>query len=243
VKPLDIEPGLQKQLDAVRAGKTRLSLFGADATEAQTRVRKVVLDETNRLGATTPERAFQFEAGRELARLLRAKQAEPLYRELRLWLRKWRDRELDFRLLQSVLSCCLTKLCKQDETVKRAIPKLKRRTGRTYEQAVAKGSVPAGHRPGEQVEEHRKAAERSRQVSDITREVLRQAHVPMRQFVRYNAFALQVERYTRKYLPGTATRAIIEAQLLDLWEAKALARPLIESLVTALRPLHQPSAS
>jgi len=224
----EIGPELRRQLDRFRAGNL-LALRGADAAHAQDLVREEMLAVVNRAGVRVGKLGPCFAAAREFSRAARTKEGPAFVKAVELWLRKWTALGLDPTVLEDAVLACLDKYGKP---VTVPAPKLKpprrKRRNLTYEQAIEAGLAPAGANVERQVKEHEQATARSREVATIVRRVLGEHGLPGRDFVRYNAFALQVDRRHRRYGGKSLDRAV--ADLVDLAEAKDLDRRMLDAL-------------
>jgi hypothetical protein len=97
---------------------------------------------------------------------------------------------LDTGLIRHILTAERTTIAK---------PQRRRSKYRPYERALRQGR--AGLSPGRTVEQqsgdHEAGAARNREISAKVRDLLKEKGIPARQFIRYNAFALHVDRYCR----------------------------------------------
>jgi len=239
----EVGPDLRRQFDRFRAGNQTLALHRADAAQAQALVREQMLAVVNRAGVRVGKLGPCFAAAREFSRVARIKEGPAFVTAVELWLRKWTALGLDQTVLEDAVLACLDKY---GRPVAVPTPKLvlpKRKPGhRTYEQAIQAGLAPAGANVERQVREHEQATTRSRAVAAIVRRVLGEHGLPGRDFVRYNAFALQVDRRHRRYGGKTLDTAV--ADLVDLAEAKDLDRETLIALshevLNLPRPDHKP---
>ena len=239
MRQLSIKTELREELDRFRAGNRGLELAGMKAASAQALVREMMLAVVNRAGTAVGTRGPCFAAAREFSRLARTRQGPALATEIELWLRKWTALGLDSSVLQEVALTCLRRF---GRPVTQPLPepgKPKRtRKRRSYAQAIQAGTARAGSNIVRQVEEHRQASERSRAVSGVVKEVLAEHGIPGREFVRYNAFAYQMDKRQRRH--GGKTLETARKDLLDLWTAKGLNPTVLSALADNLSRLPIP---
>ncbi len=235
----DMRPELQKELERIRAENRRLVLWGTDAGHVQALVKEEMLVVANRAGVTVGKRGPCFAAARELSRLARTGEGPGLMTEIEIWLRKWTALGLDPLVLQDVVLACLRKFGGPSAIpgVRLKLPRQKRKR-RTYEQTIRAGLARAGADVERQLKEHGEAAQRSREVSAIVRRVLGEHNAPGKSFVRYNAFASQVDRRHRRY--GGKSLDMAVADLIDIAEAKGLDRSVLLVLSREVLKLPRP---
>ena len=234
---------LTAQTDAVLAFIRRtefpLSVYGRSAARVWPMVREQVNRRISRFGVPVHEiniyRRYTF----EMLKAFRTETGEPLAAALELCVRKWANLGLEPELLQQLLCDCHQKFHAVGHQMPKRKPiapepRLRRRRGSTYAQALSKGRV---SRSGsstieEQSASHAKGIAQNRDISRKLALLLAARKTPGRQFIRYNAFAQKLGRLSRTYADKSLQMAA--ADLIDLYEAKTLDSDTLRAIAVTL---------
>ena len=233
-------------LDRLRASGKGLSLYGMAHEQAWQEVRPVIIEKMNACGVEVNRRVNYLALGQELCRAFRTVAGATLAGDVELAVRKWANFGLDMAVIDEIVRTLLVRLAGPEAASRKLQApspeperKLKRRR-RTYKEALASGAVTRARRGGaeRQAAAHRKGIEHSREVSQVVRKALGEAGIAGKQFIRYNAFAMKLDRLSRNYGGKTFERA--SADLIDLYEAKGLNREVLLRLAEQVRSLRPP---
>lgn len=234
---MELSAETERVLGRISAENRQIAVRGMTQVQAWQLVEPVVHDVVDEVGVSRAGmRNSYFLAGREMTRLFRTLAGPKLADALRLLLRKWVHYGQDPGLAQRVLVACIEKLGTRPEAPAAQAPAKARprRRHRTYLESLEQGATSKSGRgtAEEQAAEHRAAVLRSKETSAKVRAVLLELGVPMRQFVRYNAFAYKLghlqRHYTAKMLEQTALG------LVDRYEAQGLDRTVLLALCRKL---------
>ncbi len=229
MRRLELDPETVCILGKIEQQDRTTAVYGMKQTQAWALVAPLVRSTIDKHGVTLGWRGQYFSCGRELTRLFRTLAGARLVAETKLVLRKWVALGLDSALVQAVIRACCKELLGPVVQVLPAKPKpaRARRKKRSYQEALEQGEASLGRSRTieQQAVRHRRAAMYSREVSRIVRKVLLEHDVPLKQFIRYNAFAFRLDKLKRNYGEKTLERAAFD--LVDLYEAKSLNREVL----------------
>ncbi len=232
MRPLELNPETTRLLDRIRRRNVILPVHGFRQNAVWPLARQAIKPLLDDAGPTEPSRNYYQVFARELIRHCRTSRGEQLALGIELTLRKWRDFKLDLGLLQRLALACYEAFTAfdpglQPETARQPDRKRKRKPKRTYPQSVEDGDVPTSTKElkKRQFRSYEKAMEHNREISHKVRQVLIEREMPLRQFIRYNAFAYRLDHAARNYTLKTLQTAA--ENLVDQWEAKGLNRPTL----------------
>jgi hypothetical protein len=181
----------------------------------------------NSAGLTRAEYVPGQAFSRELVSLVRTKAGKELADALRDAVCRWDAYGLRLSVLEDMVLAVLGRFLGTKPDSWQIVNRPRKRRKGTYEDALRQGR--ASRRSAATIEEqaaaHRKTADTSREIAKKVREVLDRHRVPMREFVRYNAFAYKVGAIARKRTRLTLRRMVLDE--VDQYEAKGLDRAVL----------------
>jgi hypothetical protein len=230
-------------LTRIRTYPWTLSAFGMSPSRACRLVEARVERRINVFGVVLQERNAYRRYVHEVVKSFRTQTGPPLARALELVIRKWADFGLNPALLQGLLSDCFLRFeqtgyaqpwSKPLTWPKKRGPKPRRVPRRSYEQSLRRGrtSLGSANTVEEQSAGHRAGSGHAAEIATKLRPVLNAAGVPGERFVSYYAFAQKLGSLSRNYSARSLQMAA--ADLVDLYEAKALDREALLSIAAAV---------
>jgi hypothetical protein len=249
MRPLELSTELAELLERVKKHGLFLPVLGFRQEKVWEMARPAIRPLMDSSGLNLMTRNQYRSFCRELTSLCRQEQGLGLAQGVRTTIRKWRDLGLDFKLVQDLALACWHAFEAFDPSLQpedaRQPDKQHHRTHRGYEEAVESGDVPT---PAEtwkpsQFRSYREAMEHNRDISIKVRQLLIDYQYPLRDFIRYNAFAFRLDRAARRYTRRSLNMAA--SNFVDEWEEKGLDRDMLLAICFELfhiTPDHTPPA-
>jgi len=243
MRPLVLTPATRDVLAFIRRTTFPLSVYGRSAARVWPMLREQVNWRISRFGVPMHEVNIYRRYTAEMLKAFRTETGEPLAAALELCVRKWANLGLAPELLQQILCDCHQKFhaCghqlprrKLLASKKKPGPGLRRKHKKTYAEALSKGRV--SRSPTATVEDqsasHAEGIARNKEISRRLALLLAARKIPGQEFIRYNAFAQKLGRLSRTYADKSLQMAA--ADLIDIYEAKALAPDILRAIAATL---------
>ena len=243
MRPLVLTTATGEVLAFIRRTTFPLSVYGRSAARVWPMVREQVNRRISRFGVPMHEVNIYRRYTAEMLKAFRTQTGEPLATALVLCMRKWANLGLAPELLQQVLCNCHQKFhaCghqlprrKLLASKKKPGPGLRRKRKKTYAEALSKGRVSRSPTASleDQSARHAEGIAQNKEISRRLALLLAARKIPGQEFIRYNAFAQKLGRLSRKYADKSLQMAA--ADLVDLYEAKALAPDILRAIAATL---------
>jgi len=239
MRSLSLTPEARDVLSFIRRTEFPLSVYGRSAARVWPMVRDQVNKRISSFGVPVHEVNIYKRYAVEMLKAFRTKTGEPLASALELCVRKWTNLGLAPELLQQLLCDCHQKFHSVGHKLPKPKPiapgpKLRRRRRSTYAQALSKARVSRSlaATTEEQSARHTNGIARNREISRELAKLLAARKIPGKEFIRYNAFAQKLGRLSRTY--GGKSLRVAAADLIDLYEAKALDGDTLRAIATTL---------
>jgi hypothetical protein len=231
MRPLILTAATGDVLAFIRRTEFPLSVYGRSAARVWPMVREQVNRRISRFGVPVHEVNIYKRYAVEMLKAFRSQTGEPLAAALVLCMRKWANLGLAPELLQQILCDCHQKFhaCghqlprrKPLVSKKKPGPGLRRKSKKTYAEALSKGRVSRSPTATDedQSARHAEGIARNKEISRKLAVLLAALKIPGQEFIRYNAFAQKLGRLSRTYADKSLQMAA--ADLIDLYEAKSL---------------------
>jgi hypothetical protein len=239
MKQLELTLETAAAFDQLREAQWDLNVYGMSQAKAWSKVKPTVVRRLNSAGVLSVAHSQYQRFANEVVGKYRTLTRAPLAAALEQVIHKWARYGFDPALLQQLLCDCQRRFlmlgyAATKTTTSIAKPQRQRRKPRTYEQALKQGKVrlSPGRTVKQQSSDYEAGLAHNREISARLRELLREKGIPGREFIRYNAFAYRVDRYCRGFSGPSLNRAV--SGIIDEFESKGLARPILLSISSAL---------
>jgi hypothetical protein len=243
MRPLVLTATTGGILAFIRRTEFPLSVYGRSAARVWPMLREQVNRRISRFGVPVHEINIYRRYTAEMLKAFRAETGEPLAAALELCVRKWANLGLAPELLQQILCDCHQKFhaCghqlprrKPLVTKTKPGPGLRRKSKKTYAEALTKGRVSRSltATDEDQSARHAKGIAQNKEISARLARLLAARKIPGQEFIRYNAFAQKLGRLSRNYSAESLRMAA--ADLIDLYEAKSLDGDTLRAIAAAL---------
>ncbi len=242
MRQLELTAKMRRMFDDLKTRHWPVPAYGMKHDRVWTKVWQTLGPMLNLAGVTRTAKSQYRTAAHEFIRMFRTRTGSELCAGIEQALLRWQAPGfgLDLRMLERVaLTCyerCLALLRPGPKPKAWGIvmPRKQTRPKRTYEQMLRHGRVPKNAEATipEQTERYQRAMRENRTISEKVRQVLLDQGVPLKNFIRYNAFAYRLSKRARRYSGKTLKMAALD--LVDQWQAKGQDRKVLLAIASSL---------
>jgi hypothetical protein len=242
MKRLELTAETRRMFDDLKNRRWPVPAYGMKHEKPWASAWRVLKPLLNRAGRSRTQQVQYRAAAHEFICLFRTETGAELVAGIEQTLLRWQAPGfgLDLRMLEQVaLTCyerCLALLRPgpKPKALGIVIPTKRTRPGRTYEQMLRHGRVPRNEEATipEQTERYQQAMRKNSAISRKVRQALVDHGVPLKEFIRYNAFAYRLSKRARRY--SGKTLRLVALDLVDQWEAKGQNRGVLLAIARSL---------